>query len=345
MQILEKLRRRSGSRMTMNVCMMGPRAVGKTSVLTAIFSETQESIATTKLLLHAMGDTNADIIAKKQMLTHIFAKRIAVEDRSEAGIDASSTVRTFDFSFGLKGKEPKVDLHIKDFPGEYVLSKPEEVISYIEESNAVFIAIDSPHLMEEDGRYCNAKNRVSDITDFFRQCLDRFSSDKLVLLIPLKCEKYFYEKKMDQLLSRVEEAYADLLDMFKDNDKIVCAVTPILTLGGVVFGEFAGNEDGVLLTRDGCPADVVYRFREKDASYSPAFCVQPLYYLLSFVAAQYKRSKENRSFIDRMISKMFDFFDNDPELFEEILKIERFRGIDIPGYKVECGKDKFQYNR
>lgn len=345
MGLIDKLRKQSGSRITMNVCMMGPRAVGKTSVLTAIFSEAQQSIATTKLLLHAIGDTNADIIEKKQMLAHIFAKKIQIEDKPEAGIAANSAVHTFDFAFGLKGKEPKVDLHIKDFPGEYVQGRPQEVISFIEESNAVFIAIDSPHLMEENGKYCEVKNKVREITDFFSKSLDRMTSEKLVLLVPLKCEKYFYLGQMDCLLARVEEVYADLLKSFMDNDRIVCAVTPILTLGGVEFDRFGRDGDKVLVNADGCPADVIYRFRSTDAKYVPAFCVQPLYYLLSFVAAQYRRSKERKSFFDRIISRMFDMFDNDPELFEEILKIERYRGIDIPGYKVECGKDKFHYNR
>lgn len=345
MKFLDNLRRKSGSRMTMNVCMMGPRAVGKTTVLTAIFSETQNSIAETNLLLHALGDTNADIIAKKQMLTHIFAKKIRIEDRPEAGMAANSAVHTFDFSFGLKGKEPKVDLHIKDFPGEYVKSRPDEVISFIDESNAVFIAIDSPHLMEEGGKYCEAKNRVSDLTDFFRKGLSGSSSEKLVLFIPLKCEKYFYAGQMNDLLKRLEDTYSDLMDLFKANDRIACAVTPILTLGGVEFDRFRKTGSVVDVNADGCPGDVIYKFRDENASYSPAFCVQPLYYLLSFTAAQYKRNRENKSFIDKMISKMFDLFDNDPELFEEIIKIERFRGIDIPGYKVECGKDKFHYNR
>lgn len=345
MKFLDNLRRQSGCRMTMNVCMMGPRAVGKTTVLTAIFSETQNSIATTELLLHAFGDTSADITEKRQMLAHVFAKKIQIEDRPEAGIAASSAVHTFDFSFGLKGKEPKVDLHIKDFPGEYVRDKAEDVVSFIDESSAVFIAIDSPHLMEEGGKYCEAKNRVSDISEFFRKSLAGLSTEKLVLLIPLKCEKYFYADRMDELLQRLEDSYSDLLALFRANDKVVCAVTPILTLGGVEFDRFRKSGSAVDLNSDGCPSDVIYKFRDGNAAYSPTFCVQPLYYLLSFTAAQYKRNKKRKSFIDRMIAKLFDLFDNDPELFEEILKIERFRGIDLPGYKIECGKDKFHYNR
>ena len=345
MGFFDNLRRKTGSRMTMNVCMMGPRAVGKTTVLTAIFSETQNTVASTRIAMHPLGDTRIDLIEKQQMLAHIFASRTVIEDRPEAGIEASGDVHVFDFTLGLIGKEPKIDLHIKDFPGEYVKSRPDEVISFIEESNAVFIAVDTPHLMEEGGKYCEAKNRTGDITSFFRKCISRVDSDKLVLIIPLKCEKYFFTGQMDAVLRRIEAAYSDLISLFKDSGKIACAVAPILTLGGVEFDRFRSTGGVVDVNPDGCPSDVVYRFRDADASYSPAFCVQPLYYLLSFTAELYKRNKETKSFFNRMISKLFDLFDNDPELFEEIIKIERYRGIDIPGYKVECGEDKFHYNR
>ena len=39
----------TGQHATMRACMMGPRAVGKTTILTAIFHNTSESIAQTQL--------------------------------------------------------------------------------------------------------------------------------------------------------------------------------------------------------------------------------------------------------------------------------------------------------
>ena len=50
-------------RIPMKVCMMGPRAVGKTTILTAIFNDTQENLGiTTNLLLNAEGDTGTELI-------------------------------------------------------------------------------------------------------------------------------------------------------------------------------------------------------------------------------------------------------------------------------------------
>lgn len=133
----------------MKVCMMGPKAVGKTTVLTAVFNETQNSIADTKLNLLALGDTNAELMDRKYKLSAMFKKKLDVVDRPQGGISASSTESRFDFSFGFIGKEPILDLMIKDFPGEMIVNNQERVIEFIKESKAVFIAIDTPHLMEK----------------------------------------------------------------------------------------------------------------------------------------------------------------------------------------------------
>lgn len=341
-RLKESFKQRAVHRIPMKVCMMGPRAVGKTSILTAIFNDTQDNLGlTTNLLLKAEGDTAAELINKKHYLNAIFANRTQVTDKPAAGLAATSTVNTFDFVFGLKGKEPRIDLEIKDFPGEYVLDRPNEVKQFINESSAVFIAIDTPHLMEENGAYCEAKNKSFIITSFFKS--QNLDSEKLVLLVPLKCERYFYDNRMDEVLTKVREYYSDLISYFMKNGKIACAVTPILTLGDVEFDHMIKQDGKVVINMNNCPDEVVYRFRGDNPKYSPAFCVQPLYYMLSFLAAQYEREKGNRNFIDKVFTSIYNLFDSDEALFDEILKMEKNRRTDLPGYKVECGADMFKY--
>lgn len=330
-------------RIPMKVCMMGPRAVGKTTILTAVFNDTQENLGiSTNLLFQAEGDTGAELTKKKHYLDAIFANRTQITDKPAAGLAATSTVNTFDFAFGLKGKDPRIDLEIKDFPGEYVMERPKEVMQFINESAAVFVAIDTPHLMEADGKYCEEKNKPSVITDFFKK--QEITEEKLVLLVPLKCERYFFENRMDEVRQRVESVYGDLISTFKSSEKIACAITPILTLGDVEFDHFKTSLLGkVSLLDNGCPEEAIYRFRGGNPKYNPAFCIQPLYYMLSFLSAQYSREKKNRSFIDRVFSSIYSLFESDEALFDEILRMEKNRRTDLPGYTIECGADLFKY--
>lgn len=341
-RLKDSFKQRAVPRIPMKVCMIGPRAVGKTTILTAVFNDTQENLGLlTNLLLKAEGDTLVELTERKHQLNAIFANRTQITDKPAAGLSATSTVNTFEFAFGLKGKEPRIDLEIKDFPGEYVLDRPDEVKQFINESSAVFVAIDTPHLMEEEGKFCEVKNRPSVITDFFKK--QQITGERLVLLVPLKCERYFFEDRMDEVLHRVEAVYADLIADFKKSEKVACAVTPILTLGDVEFDHMKEANGSVALNLNGCPEEVLYRFRRNQPKYNPSFCVQPLYYMLSFLAAQYGREKKNRKFIDKVFAAIYNLFDSDEALFDEILKMEKYRKTDLPGYEVECGADLFKY--
>lgn len=352
--IIEKLKRRAINRIPMKVCMMGPRAVGKTTILTSIFTDSRENLgAMTNLSLRGIGETDSELTNRKRYLDSVFQYRQQITDRPPAGLVASSKVNTFDFVFGVKDKEPRIDLEIKDFPGEFVQDRPDEVKKFINDSMAIFVAIDTPHLMEEDGAFCDVKNKPSIITGFFKDLLEKIVADdkekkeqdkeRLVLLIPLKCERYFYEQRMEDVLERVESVYDELIGTFKRNGKIACAVTPILTLGGVEYDTMKKENGQVVLNEYGCPEEVLYKFYGEQPKYNPAFCAQPLYYMLSFLSAQYERAKKNRTIWDRFLSSVFNLFDSDVDLFNEIKRMEMFRKTDLPGYRVECGGELFKY--
>lgn len=331
----------------MNVCMMGPKAVGKTTVLTAVFNETQNAICDTTLNLTAKGDTNAELIERLHMLHAIFAKKKEIKDDysnniANAGIKASPSESGFYFGFGHIGKEPIIDLTIKDFPGEMVVNRQDDVINFIKNSQCIFIAIDTPHLMEQNATFNAVKNKPKEITQLFEKAIEEISSEKLVLFIPLKCEKYFHEQRMEEVLVKVEDTYSELIATLEKTRKVCCCVTPILTLGDVEYDSFTYDGNNVKLAPDGCPAEVKYKY-VNDEKYSPLFCSQPLYSLLLFIAAQYKRESSRMGLIETLRNILWRVFNSDEKLFEEILKMNRNRISENTklGYKTICGGELF----
>ena len=323
--------------MRLKVCMMGPKAVGKTSILTAIFSDAEINLgAETNLQFRPIGATADDLADRKLMFSSIFHDQIKITDEPAAGQYASSDVATFDFVFGLKGASGTdlINMEIKDFPGEYLKSRPEDVTDFIKESTAVFIALDTPHLMEHDGRYNEVRNQISKITQYFKNA--NVAEERLVLIVPLKCERYFYEKRMPEVLQKVKEAYKELIDHLSTSLICCCAVTPILTLGGVEYAYTEGGDAGQILldAESGLPKKLHYRFRNP-AKYKPLFCVQPLYYMLSFMTVQYERSIKNSSWWNRLLN--FILADNE-KLREEIYAIEKYRCVSSDsGYSILSG--------
>lgn len=330
----------------MNVCMMGPKAVGKTTVLTAVFNETQQQISDTTLNLKAKGDTLTELLDRQRMLQSVFAQQKDITDNgvANAGIAATSVESKFEFEMGHLGKPSIIDLVIKDFPGEMVVDRQEDVVAFIKDSQCVLIAIDTPHLMELDGQYNDVKNKPELVTSLFKNATDALEMEKLVLFVPLKCEKYFHEGRMKEVLEKVEATYAELINHFASTQKVCCCVTPILTLGGVEFDSFSYSEGELSLAPDGCPANVRYKYAG-DKKYNPLFCSQPLYSLLLFVAAQYKRNEARKSLLDRLIKTVFDIFDSDETLFDEVLKMSRVRiaNNERLGYKPLCGNHLFSF--
>lgn len=332
-------------RPVMKVCMMGPKAVGKTTVMTAIFNETQSSIYGTSLNLTAKGDTNALLIDRLHLLQSIFAKKKEITDnRPETGaMTATSFESKFEFGFGHIGQEPVIDITLKDFPGEMVVRNQEEVITFIKESHCILIAIDTPHLMERDGEFNDMKNKPEQITNLFKNAMRSIQTEKLVMFIPLKCEKYFHEKRMHEVLAKVESTYATLIGVFRATQKVCCCVSPILTLGDVDFDDFSYEGENVALAPDNCPANVQYKY-VGEGKYSPLLCSQPLYSLLLFVAAQYKRTSTNMSLLDILKNLIWRVFKKDDELINDILKMNRSRisNDDKFGYKELCGEYLFK---
>lgn len=341
-------------RMTMKVCMLGPRGVGKTSVITSMYNNHKEAVKGSELFLAADQDTAALLDDKKICLDNIFhGCHQEGSLMTESGIPGDSSESLFQFTYGMNSERVNIDLEIRDYPGEYLVKEPEIVADYIREASAVLVAIDTPCLMEEGGRYHEGKNRPELVTDFLIRYLDQEGS-KLVLFVPLKCEKYYLNDTIDQVRERVRESYRELIDYLRDKEnvhglknKICCAVTPIQTLGGVAFDSFETDENGrvrEISTPDGkqLPAGVNYHYVTTDAKYAPKYCVQPLYYLLSFVSKQYQRLQAQEK-VSGWLGKLRETFRLIPNVDNFMLEIASLglRRMDgTGGYKVLFGRGR-----
>lgn len=334
MSVLDKLKDAVGKAVvtvpTIKATMLGPRAVGKTSIMASIFSDSRKEVAGTRLYFVPQESCANKLFLKKAKLQDIIIKRKEFADKPNTGaVEASSTVTSFDFDLGLKDRLKSINISIKDFPGEYLDSKPEEVSEFIEESHIVMIAIDSPYLMEEHGRYNEEKNEVNHVISFFMNHTSSLKN-KFILLVPLKCERYFHDGTIEGVSDKVENVYSSLIDFCKENN-IACAVTPIQTLGGVEFDRFIDNKSSVSTLSKLSS----YRFHGDNPEYLPMFCVQPLYYLLTYVANYYEWSKgQPKGLLDKLKDSLISFLKDDDEFLYEIKILSSKIKINDFGYRI-----------
>lgn len=341
-------------RVKMSVCMLGARGVGKTSIITSMYNSQKEAVSGSNLFLVADGDTALILDDKKNELNHIFWG-IHEEGSlmTENGIAGDSSESLFKFTYGMNSERINIDLEIRDYPGEYLKKEPQIVADYICNADAVMIAIDTPCLMEESGRYNESKNHPRLVMDFLMNHLSN-EEEKLVLFVPLKCERYYIDGRIDEVTNHVKKTYAELLEYLRDREnvhgfkkKICCAVTPIQTLGGVAFDSFEKDDNGRILeiaTRDGdvIPRKVNYHYVSADAKYQPKYCVQPLFYLLAFVSKRYQNiQNENRptGFLAKL-RETLRLIPNIEAFTLEIASLGNQRMDGTRGYKVLFGRGR-----
>ena len=296
----------------LKVTMLGSTGVGKTSLLTAMYEQFASSIGKTDIQL--TPDEESSAILQEQLIN-----LKSLLDGHEVRVRDLGTVepRSFIFGLGRRGKPPSLQLNFHDYPGGYHLDKaiPDErkfIKDLLKECVAVLIAIDTPALMERRGIWNKSINRPQQITDIFRTAYQDLDSPRLVIFAPVRCEKYTQtEKSALELTQRIKEKYRGLLELFSSEalqPNVAAVVTPVQTVGGVVFSSAEMREE--------VP---VFRFRKigNDARYNPKDSEQPLRYLLSFLLKLHL--KNNRSWV--FFNFLGDIFGRDKHLVNAIQEL------------------------
>lgn len=342
MAILQTLKKKIGlidsEPIILKVSMMGGKGAGKSSVLASLSTNMKEALDGTKLFMNPIGATPALINKKYDDLIKMFDNAKTGASIPSAGIAGDEDVTHYDFLFGMDKTPSQMHIEFRDFPGEYIEREPEMVKQFIEDSNAIIIAIDTPHMMEENGQYNEAKNCCQTITDFFEKKLKESISHKLILFVPLKCEKYYHGGQMEQVTERVQKVYEYLIEMLKKEyaTTVASAVIPIQTVGEIIFDNFGHDEHQQVKTirkRNSTmvlPEETNYKYRNSQAHYAPQDCEQPLYYLLTFVAKEYEtlRKAPPTSIIDIIVKKMrglFKLISDNPEFLLQVSRLKRKR--------------------
>jgi hypothetical protein len=285
-------REQEGTRQrTMHAIMIGPRGVGKTSLLASLYDQFQVVIGPANLALSARGTTGA-VLQQYRTDLRRFARGI---DRDH-GIDATKGIETHYIELGTRNvATPQLLLAFTDIPGEVISdqgSNPELRNRYgeaLELSAVIFVAIDSPALMEKNGALNDEINMPDLVSGFVRDAA-REKSDLLVVLVPLKCEKYMADRaRREELITKVNRAYGPLASQLSTLPSTRCGVvlTPVQTVGSMHFSRFEGPENLE-----------VFRLRDLNAEYAPLDTDQPLRWMLRFVVNGYQNRK--KTFFDHM---------------------------------------------
>lgn len=335
------------------VMMVGGRRCGKTSVLAAMkenFDKAFENDGITTV--YGNMATLQTLEDKREELREYFdaSNRAFVPDANP-----TAEKMTYQFLVGVQGKQGSIGIDIIDYPGEYLRDTQHADVlqKSMRQSQCIVIAIDTPHMLEEEGRFNERKNYSTRICEMLKMAVINpqtgipYDDPKLFLFVPLKCEKYSRENRMDEVVQAVQKFYKPLLDVLKlQSDIYEVAVTPIFTLGRNVarFSHFERDlttGDIIINEKSKTPAKAVYVFLNDSKGPIPQYCEQPIAYLLAYLMQQAANIKKQRdqekSPLGKIVTKINETFFNaiaSTDLFEKRNAIRKKIKTEEDGYRI-----------
>lgn len=271
----------------LQITMLGPRGVGKSSLLACMYRTFGSVAAASDLKLLAANSRIAQLLDERYrlMLSHLH------KVRGDDGLVATERAECYDFTLSPRRGTWKLDLSFHDFPGGWLddQAAPEykSVVECLQGSDAILLAIDTPSLMVSDSFgpavvWHEERNRVASVLEMFRNIGDVLSEPKLVLLAPIKCERWVQTThEREHLLDQVRRGYRELLSELGIHPTVTAVIMPIETLGNLHWRArrwlpgFEGRELQDVFRPSGCGAD-------GRAAHLPRHIEQPLLYVLSF---------------------------------------------------------------
>lgn len=238
---------------------MGGRRAGKTSVLAGLVNTMVNgdiknllAINDVTVLMPDQESLANKIERLKESVKSLSGKTFLVDDSK------TSSFTTHSLQFEIPGTSNNMTIEFKDANGEFYESRAsydthggapiskEQIIDAVKEADVYVIAIDTPYLMEAvnpGNELCDesinmAYNHVDDIHSYLTYIDDKDGADaKLVLFVPIKCEKWVHRGEADKVTQRIKDVYKTVFKALDDYKNLQVDIIPVETVGAIEFKE------------------------------------------------------------------------------------------------------------
>ncbi len=316
----------------MKFAILGPSGAGKTTLLACMAEEFEHISPGT--IFPAEDHTFSTLMNAYRSL-----KRDANNTSTrqfERSIEGTSMLR--EFLFHVIGKGAYLPVKFYDFPGGWMIpgdSNNKTVIDIVKASAVILVAINTPYLMEMDGKYIDDGCAVEEIEWVIKRGLEGDASERLIIFVPIKCEKYLdTSDERDRLHKTIKRAFNNTLMLTANplyTNRLAIALLPVQTVGNAKFARFKIGEDG-RIERE------VYRKADPNSRFNPKNVDQPMRYLMSFLLEQLARNKAKGSWYDKFLS--FIFREGDLRDAAEYIRSGIKSDNDLEaGFEIFCGRE------
>lgn len=230
----------------LKVLMMGGRRCGKTSALASLFDQmihgkTNEflTVCDKTVLEEKDGEKQDSLTGKRLELEHFISKG----KNNTFLADKSPTMNYWKYVLQLQipGTDKRMEVEFLDSAGEFFDAGGKhhnETVSFVRECDVFVVIVDTPYLMAGSKVEAEAANVIDSIHTFLMQTdSDNGRKAKQVLFVPIKCEKWVKDGRIEDVVKAIEEKYDATIRDLKASNKTEISIIPIETAGDIIFAE------------------------------------------------------------------------------------------------------------
>lgn len=238
-----------------DILVLGNRGSGKTSLLATTLYNMNESLQSNGIIFEP-ADEETDKRLKNSIseIENMFTSKGSME----VGEGIAGTDGFIDYGFRMAftddswNVESDFSIRFHDYAGSILANgdkdkQYEELKKWFLKSQIVYILIDTPYLMESTRKTIAEYSAKDEILRLFQKAGDE-GADKLIAIVPTKCEYYLRNGRATDVRDRIRAEFNEILSYIgqinkKENrEKYKLYITPVQTVGGLEFSRMENRE-------------------------------------------------------------------------------------------------------
>jgi len=265
------------------VMMLGPEAVGKTTLLATMYKELNSMTNYTRFTFLADNDTGINLDSAYHKLSRIIEQPTFTSIKPL--IEGTQGIINHRFEISFKDKK-ELNLTFCDIAGGLLTASSathdfKEFQQRLNNSSVIINVLDGAAMVEGSDLFSDEMNRPSRVRDLLIPALKNENQKHLILFIITKCETWLNNPEgRSKIMKKFDERYQEVLGLIEKKSNVAGVLIPVKTLGCVEFSRMEKTEDG----------ERIVFIRRANKQFAPEYTDQPLRYALAFVLAQ--RDKE-----------------------------------------------------
>jgi GTPase SAR1 family protein len=277
--------------------MLGPEAVGKTTLLATMYSQLTTINETYEhgFDFAPAGNTGKDLRDALDKLREVIEKPAFTRLPPLLAGTAGIIERQFEASF--QGKK-ELELSFYDIAGGLLVATDDEnqdvkeFKRILNQAAVIINVIDGAALVEGSQLLSDSINQPVRTRELLRMAFNN-QQKHLILFVITKCETWLKDEKGQKKLQKAfEDRHQAVINLMKGQQNVVGVLMPVKTLGCVEFSRIEGRGED----------ETIFFSRKTGLDFSPEKVDQPLRYALDFALSQHDQNRSGWSKFARWLS-------------------------------------------